>query len=518
SALIESENSLLKKISGQFQLPHILKEITLNIESLIPDTKASILLLQADGKHVTYGAAPNLPKGYNDALEGAEIGPIAGSCGTAMFFKKSIIVTDIETDPLWVNYKNLALAYGLKACWSTPIISANGKVLGSFALYYNQVRKPVDFELTIVKQATYLTRLAIEKIQHQQKLLVAKKTIVESELKYKNLFRNNPQPMWVYHAPTLKFINVNNAALRKYGYTRKEFLQMTILDIRPETEHAKLLSSIKNRKKALQNAGIWKHQKKDGSLIDVDITSCIINATNEEILVLANDVTEKVKSEKALINREAEFRHLFETMNQGVVYQNTKGEIVKCNKAATEILGFSESALIELDSKNPVWRAIREDGTNFPGDEHPAMIALKTQKPVHNVVMGVYNPKKDDYVWILVHSELEYEQSSHILKKVVTTFTDITERNKHAQTLFKQNQLLKEIAWEQSHMVRAPLTRLMGLIQLLKEKDYSFADENDPIKNEADTINAITSTANELDEIIKNITNKTYSISKSDHS
>src|SRR5260221_943235 len=105
------------------------------VEELLGGALGSILLVSADGKSLRHGAAPSLPTRYTEAIDGGQIGPRAGSCGTAAYRKAPVMVSDIATDPLWAHYRDLALAHGLKACWSTPIFSAARKVMGTFALY-----------------------------------------------------------------------------------------------------------------------------------------------------------------------------------------------------------------------------------------------------------------------------------------------------------------------------------------------------------------------------------------------
>ena len=102
----------------------------------------SILLLDEDGEHLRHGAAPSLPAAYCEAIDGIAIGPEVGSCGTAAFVGHSIYVTDIASDPLWANFRDLALSHGLRACWSTPIQADDGKLLGTFAVYYRTPRAP----------------------------------------------------------------------------------------------------------------------------------------------------------------------------------------------------------------------------------------------------------------------------------------------------------------------------------------------------------------------------------------
>ena len=111
----------------------------------------SILLLDESGQHLSHGAAPDLPRSYCEAIDGQEIGPEAGSCGTAAFVGHSIYVTDIASDPLWTNFRHLALPHGLRACWSTPIFDEAGKLLGTFAIYYRTPRAPRPEELEAIK-------------------------------------------------------------------------------------------------------------------------------------------------------------------------------------------------------------------------------------------------------------------------------------------------------------------------------------------------------------------------------
>lgn len=112
----------------------------------------SILLL--DGKHLRHGAAPTLPAAYCAAIDGAEIGPCAGSCGTAAFRARPIYVTDIATDPLWADYRDFALPHGLRACWSTPIFDGDKTVLGTFAIYHLTTRGPTREEITALRMIT----------------------------------------------------------------------------------------------------------------------------------------------------------------------------------------------------------------------------------------------------------------------------------------------------------------------------------------------------------------------------
>ena len=156
------QSKILQKLAANAQLSEILERLVLLIEAQAPGMLCSVLLLSEDGDHVRHGAAPSLPAEYVQAIDGSAIGPKVGSCGTAMYRGEPIVVTDILTDPLWEDYRELATAAGLRACWSTPILSGRGKVLGSFAMYYREPRTPTGEEAGLTEVATRIAALAIE--------------------------------------------------------------------------------------------------------------------------------------------------------------------------------------------------------------------------------------------------------------------------------------------------------------------------------------------------------------------
>lgn len=151
-------------IAANDPLSEVLTKLVLMIEGQAPNMLASILLLSYDGAHVRHAVAPSLPESYVRVIDGSPIGPKQGSCGTAMFRGEPVLATDILTDPLWDDYRQHAMAIGMRACWSTPIMSSKGKVLGSFAMYYREPRSPDDREQHLTQVAT---KLAAEAIEHK---------------------------------------------------------------------------------------------------------------------------------------------------------------------------------------------------------------------------------------------------------------------------------------------------------------------------------------------------------------
>ena len=164
------QSHVLEMIAADAPLTDVLTSLVLLMEGQAEGLRCSILLLNRDGKHVRHGAAPNLPEAYVKAVNGAAIGSRNGSCGTAMYTRRPVVVTDVMTDPLWTDYRELAKICGLRACWSTPILSAQGDVLGSFAMYREENRGPLPEETRLTQIATHIAGIAIER-QRQQEIL-----------------------------------------------------------------------------------------------------------------------------------------------------------------------------------------------------------------------------------------------------------------------------------------------------------------------------------------------------------
>jgi two-component system, cell cycle sensor histidine kinase and response regulator CckA len=174
--------AVLGLIHAQAPLPKILEALCMHVEKQHPDLLCSVLLLDADGTTLRHGAAPSLPMEYSRAADGLQIGPCAGSCGTAAYRKQPVVVSDIATDPLWAGFRQFALPHGLRACWSTPIASQDGRILGTFAIYYREPRTPDAEHLQLISHAIHLAGIAIEQDRAKAELRAAEaryRTLVE---------------------------------------------------------------------------------------------------------------------------------------------------------------------------------------------------------------------------------------------------------------------------------------------------------------------------------------------------
>jgi diguanylate cyclase (GGDEF)-like protein/PAS domain S-box-containing protein len=170
---LELNNQILSQINQRTALPIMLEELALDVEAMHPDMLCSILLLDNDGKTLRHGAAPSLPDFYNQAIDGVEIGADVGSCGAAAFLGERVIVEDIQQHPNWLLYRDLASKAGLQSCWSQPFKNKDGQVLGTFAIYHSQIRKPSDDELILISGYANLAQLAIESSRAQNNLSIS---------------------------------------------------------------------------------------------------------------------------------------------------------------------------------------------------------------------------------------------------------------------------------------------------------------------------------------------------------
>ncbi|MET9307139.1 SpoIIE family protein phosphatase [Streptomyces sp. P9-2] len=161
--LAAEQRALLEQIARQAPLPEVLEGMCRVIEELSPDVIVSVLLADEEGRRLHHGAAPSLPAFYNQAIDGIATGEGVGSCGTAAHRRRKVIVTDIATDPLWNDYRELAARAGLAACWSTPILGRDGRVLGTFAMYHRTPRAPQDADLALAAMFVDTAALAVER-------------------------------------------------------------------------------------------------------------------------------------------------------------------------------------------------------------------------------------------------------------------------------------------------------------------------------------------------------------------
>src|SRR6266853_840669 len=195
-------------------LNEVLTSITRLIEAHSEGMLCSIFLLDEDGLHLRYGVAPNLPQAYQAATDGTCIGPNVGSCGAAAYLRQPVFVSDILSHPNWTNFRSVVLQSGLRAAWSTPIMSQDGKVLGTFCMYYREVRHPGTHDIQLIDYASRIAGIAIERER-------SRSALTKSEAELRTIIDAIPQLIIAVGADGT-FLYANQA-LRDYtGLTKEE--------------------------------------------------------------------------------------------------------------------------------------------------------------------------------------------------------------------------------------------------------------------------------------------------------
>lgn len=208
----QHQSHILSLIADRAPLKYLLESMTRDIEHINPKTICTILLLDEYGQHLHHGAAPSMPEFYIRAIDGTAIGLGIGSCGTAAFTGERAIVENIQTHPWWADYKDLATQAGLAACWSQPILSLHGKVLGTFAIYHTQPSSPSPEDIRLIETEARLTALAIEKDKDRTRLELAA-----------SVFTHAREGIMITDAQA-KIVDVNETFTQITGYARSEVL------------------------------------------------------------------------------------------------------------------------------------------------------------------------------------------------------------------------------------------------------------------------------------------------------
>jgi diguanylate cyclase (GGDEF)-like protein/PAS domain S-box-containing protein len=295
-ALVESQARLLEFVAGGAELPLVLDRIARFVEEYGDDVVASILLLHRDGRHLSHGAAPSLPASYCEAIDGAELGPRAGSCGTAAYRRERVSVADIATDPLWDDYRAAALGAGLRACWSTPIFATDDALLGTFALYYREPRESSEADLELVELATHVAGIAIERAR-------AEEAARESDRRYRDLFENANEPIATVTMDE-RITDVNGAFEHVLGYSREELIGTNLADY--VTADALATSRRATaRKVSGELSGTTFEQEfiaKDGHSVVLEVSSRVIEADGRPVGVqgICRDITARKAAELEL--------------------------------------------------------------------------------------------------------------------------------------------------------------------------------------------------------------------------
>lgn len=330
-------------------LPEVLVLVAEYMEKSRPEFIASIMLMDTDKKHLVFGAAPSLPDSYNQQLCSIEVGEGNGSCGTAAWRKKTVIVEDLHTHPHWTGYRDSAIEAGLRACWSEPILDSSGSVLGTFCIYLRQPGRPSAEDLKQVHQVSHLAAIAIQRKRDEAMLR-------ESEQHYREIFDNSLDALFLLEVTQtghFRSIEVNPAGAKLIGIPRSELIGKTLEEVLPE--HLAQQAITKYRTCINEGTTIDEEVKLHFPIGTRVFHLTLIPLHHEtgyiyRIIGIARDITERTRAEQILHRREEEFRALVENTPDFIARYDLNARYLYANPALEQLLG---APLAELRGRHP---------------------------------------------------------------------------------------------------------------------------------------------------------------------
>jgi PAS domain S-box-containing protein len=353
--LLSGQNQVLEMIATGLSLQQSLTTLIKIIEELSPPMLGSILLLDEDGLHMRLGASPSLPAEFSAAVDGLAIGPCAGSCGTAAYRKEAVYVTDIETDPLWANYKSLALAHGLHACWFTPIFDAQQRVLGTFAMYYREPGFPQPQHLSLIDSITHTATILINNYYAEQALRT-------SEQRLQLVIDGLGQKIFVGLLDTIgTVLMANQPALKTAGLELADVVGKPMQDTywwnHSDTVRERVCAALE---RAAQGESVRYDEQirvDDDQLIWIDFNIQPLRDDTGTINFLVPsgiDITERKQAERAVRESETKLRTIIESSPVAMAITDEHENITFLNRKFLETFGYTHADIPCLDTWWPL--------------------------------------------------------------------------------------------------------------------------------------------------------------------
>ncbi|HEY9668568.1 MAG TPA: PAS domain S-box protein, partial [Coleofasciculaceae cyanobacterium] len=474
--LLAAQNHILETIAKGTRLQEVLSSIAQLIERQIPQCWCSFHLLDKNGLTLRHGAAPSLPEAYNQAIDSITIGPYAGSSGTAAYWGEAVIVEDIATHPLWTDFSHLALSYELKACWSLPIFSSEGKVLGTIAIYYREPHTPNRYEQELTAKATQLARIAIERSYAQEKLL-----------------RSNAMLKAQQEAAIDGILVIDEH--RQIASYNQRFCQLwqippQLIESGDEGRLLQwLLSQMENPQEFLAEAEyLYAHPTatsydeftfKDGRIFEVYSAPVLSPSGNYYGRIWYNrDITERKQSEAALRQTEEKYRLLVESAGDAIIAVDAEtGIILEANQMAETILGRSRTEIIGLNQTEIQPPELRKEYTAILRKHIRDGGVLQAELELCQ--------KDSTMVPVEVSATVVDVQGKKIVQGI---FRDIRDR-KQTEKILKEakvaaeaaNRSKSEFLANMSHELRTPLNGILGYTQILKRESNVSAKQQEQL-------------------------------------
>lgn len=402
----QARSHIMEILAQGAPLTTILEVIIKSVEQLHPKMLCSILLLDREGKHLHNSVAPSLPDFYNTAINGTEIGLGVGSCGTAAATSKLVIVEDIQTNPYWIAYKTLAARAELASCWSQPIFSSTGQVLGTFAIYHHEINSPTPADIATIEQSARFAGIAIERKQ-------AENLLIESETRYRILVETASEAIVVAQGNTLKL--VNKKALEVSGYSENELLSLPFIKLIHDDDRQLMM---RNFQKRIQGQAIsQKYQvrilRKDKSVRWVEMSGAKVDWQGQPATFnFVTDITERIQTEQQLRIAATAFES-----QEGILITDAHNVILRVNQTFTTITGYTSEEVI---GKTPqLLHSGRQDKAFY-------QVMWENINKTGTWVGEIWNRRKNGEIYPEHLTITAVKDAQNIVTNYVATFIDIT--------------------------------------------------------------------------------------------
>ncbi len=443
---IAGQNLTLEALAVGKDLSEILRITTRTVEQLLPGAVASVLIADDEGRRLFSGVAENLPAAYSSAIDGFTIGEGVGSCGTAAFRREPIIVADISHDPLWEDYRDLAANHRLAACWSHPILSPDGQLLGTFAIYFSAPRDASAAERDMLASVARVAGVAMVRKRTDEQLRQSQKALQASEERLQLALDAGELGTW--HVDVSTRVTKTDERFRAIFGTADEWTDyLNLFDVihpddLPAVEAA--VAAATRPANPVPYAVEYRVIRPDGAVRWVFAKG---RATFEEGPAgrravsfdgTVMDITPRKLAEEQLRASEERFRAVFEHAGTGIAVTSTDGPFLRCNPAFEEIVGYAESEL----------KAIRFADILHPDDREENLTQgrrLLTREITSFEIENRYIHKAGHSVWVRKFISMQYDPNGKPVCHIVLA-TDVTARRQAEAELLARERELQTLA------------------------------------------------------------------------
>lgn len=456
----DKQRDILSMISTDRPLHEVLEAICLMVEVQQSGMLCSVRLLEDDDKHLHTSAAPSLPDAYNRAIDGVVIGPNAGSCGTAAFRKQLVAVEDIESDPLWRDFQDLVRPFGLRACWSFPLISHQGQVLGTFAIYQRSPGAPNDEQIQQLTNAAQLAAIAITRSHDRQRLQ-------ESEQRFRSLFTFNPDPVFSFDLHG-RFLSLNDAGVQLIGISEALIIG----------EHFSGMVTQADRARTEQHyaaACTGTPQRYETHILAPGGQQMVLDVTNLPIMVdgkivgvfgIAKDISERKQALKQAQRLAERLATTLESISDAFYVLDSNWCFTYINTEAERQLNISAAETLGQN----IWCA-------FPGSYDSEIGQRYRQSMQDNQAShfeSFYEPLQS---WFEVHAYPSDEGLAVYFRNVSERHATQEQLQRTMLELERSNRELEEFAFVASHDLQEPLRKIQTFSERLVKRSDSLGDE-----------------------------------------